>query len=48
MFINPFISKSTVNHKNVKNLVEKLPPKGMPTELNRGDYSIFAQRVTDI
>ena len=48
MFVNPFISKSTVNHKNVKYLVEKLPPKGRPTELNRGDYSIFGQRVTDI
>ena len=48
MFINPFISKSTANRKNVKYLVENLPPKGRPTELNRGDYSIFGQRVADI
>ena len=48
IFINSFVSKSTVYRKNVKYLVEKLPPKGRPTELNRGDYSIFGQRVTDI
>ena len=48
MFVNPLISKSTVNRRNVKYLVEKLPPKGRPMELNRGDYSIFGQRVTDI
>ena len=48
MFVNPFISKSTVNRRNVKYFVEKLPPKGRPIELNRGDYSIFGQRVTDI
>jgi len=29
-------------------LVEKLPSKSRPTELNRGDYSIFGQRATDI
>ena len=45
---NSFISKCTVNRTNVKYFVKKLPPKGRPTELNRGDYSIFAQRVANI
>ena len=48
LFTHPFISKSTVNRTNVKYSVEKLPPKGRPTQLNRGDYTIFAQRVADI
>lgn len=45
---NPYISESSVNRPNVYYRVEKLPPKGKITELNHGDYSIFAQRTRDL
>lgn len=37
-----------MNHPNLYYRVEKLPPKGKQTELNRGDYSIFAQKTRDL
>lgn len=45
---NPYISQSSVNRPNVYYRVETLPPKGKTTELNRGDYSIFAQKTRDL
>ena len=45
---NPYISQSSVNRPNVYYRVEKLPPKGKQTELNRGDYSVFAQKTRDL
>ena len=41
---NPYVSQSSVNRPNIYFRAEKLPAKGKPTELNRGDYSVFAQK----
>ena len=45
---NPYVSQSSVNRPNIYFRAEKLPAKGKPTELNRGDYSVFAQKTKDL
>ncbi len=48
MLRDPIISKGSVNRKNVKYFAEKLPSKGRPTGITRGDFTTFAERVKDI
>ena len=45
---NQYVSQSSVNCPNIYFRAEKLPAKGKPTELNRGDYSVFAQKTKDL
>ncbi len=48
MLRDPIISKGSVNMKNVKYFAEKLPSKGRPTGITRGNFTTFAERVKDI
>ena len=45
---NPYISQSSVNRQKIYYRVEKLPPKGKQTGLSCDDYSIFAEKTSDL
>ncbi len=48
MLSDPIVSKGSVNRENIKYCAEKLPPKGRPTGVTRGDFTLFAEKVKEI